>query len=183
MNAFFRQLGLGLIAVASLAVGGCAHQSPNWRNDAYQNNRSNVQYGQVRSIEQDLSGDRPGRNDSSGSGGGGGALVGGVIGGVIGNQVGKGSGRAAATIVGVVGGALVGAEIDRQNQQQSTQNGSYGNYGGYGSDRRGGQREQGIFHVLVRMDNRSEQWFDFERVDGLRVGDRVRIENGRLQRY
>ena len=171
MHAFFRHLGLSLIAVASLALGGCAHHAASSRNEPYYDNRSNVQYGQVRSIEQDFSADdRPGRSESS-SGGGGGALVGGVIGGVIGNQVGKGSGRTAATVIGAVGGALVGAEIERQNQQQ---NAPYA---------QNGQRERGIFHVLVRLDNRSEQWFDFERVDGLRVGDRVRIENGRLQRY
>lgn len=165
MHALFRHLGLSLIAVASLALGGCAHHNASSRNDPYYDNRSNVQYGQVRSIEQDFSDDRPGRNETSS---GGGALVGGVIGGVIGNQVGKGSGRAAATVIGAVGGAIVGNEIERQNQQPYAQN---------------GQRERGIFHVLVRLDNRSEQWFDFERVDGLRIGDRVRIENGRLQRY
>ena len=181
MNAFLRRTGLVLVAIASLAVGGCAHQSSNWRNDPYQDTRANVQYGQVRSIEQDFSGDRPSRNDNSGAGGGGGALVGGVIGGVIGNQVGKGGGRTAATVIGAVGGALVGAEIERQNQQQQQQQ-QYGRNEpyGYGSGR---QRERVIFHVLVRLEDRSEQWFDFERVDGLRVGDRVRIENGRLQRY
>ena len=175
MHALFRHLGLSLIAVATLALGGCAHRASSPRNDPYYDNRSNVQYGQVRSIEQDFSGDRPGRTEGSSSGGGGGALVGGVIGGVIGNQVGKGSGRAAATVIGAVGGALLGSEIERQNQQPPyPQNAPYA---------RNGQRERSIFHVLVRLDNRSEEWFDFERIDGLRVGDRVRIENGRLQRY
>lgn len=182
MHALFRHLGLSLIAVASLALGGCAHQSSqsrnDWRNAPSYDNRSNVQYGQVRSIEQDFSSDRPGRRESSSNnsgGGGGGALVGGVIGGVIGNQVGKGSGRAAATVIGVVGGAILGSEIERQNQQaQYPQDLPYP---------QNAQRERSIFHVLVRLDNRSEEWFDFERVDGLRVGDRVRIENGRLQRY
>ena len=174
MHALFRSLGLSLIAVASLALGGCAHHASQSRNDPYYDNRSNVQYGQILSIEQDFSGDRPGRNESS-AGGGGGALVGGVIGGVIGNQVGKGNGRTAATLIGAVGGAIVGNEIERQNQQQQ-----YPRSAPYPQS---AQRERSIFHVLVHLDNRSEQWFDFERIDGLRVGDRVRIENGRLQRY
>lgn len=177
MHALFRHLALSLIAVASLALGGCAHhasQSRNdWRNAPSYDSRSNVQYGQVRSIEQDFSGDRAERIE--GSSGGGGALVGGVIGGVIGNQVGRGSGRAAATVIGAVGGAILGNEIERQNQQAQ-----YPRNAPYPQD---AQRERSIFHVLVRLDNRREEWFDFERVDGLRVGDRVRIENGRLQRY
>ncbi|CAN5255011.1 hypothetical protein BH11PSE10_BH11PSE10_03000 [soil metagenome] len=177
MHALFRSLGLSLIAVAGLALGGCAHHAPQSpsqaRYDPYYDNRSNVQYGQVLSIEQDFSGDRPGRSESSS--GGGGALVGGVIGGVIGNQVGKGSGRAAATVIGAVGGAILGNEIERQNQApQYSRNAPYP---------QNAQRERSIFHVLVRLENRSEDWFDFERVDGLRVGDRVRIENGRLERY
>jgi len=180
MNALLvRRLGLILLSASSLLLGACAHHRGPSRDAGYypegayqdRDSRENresrgyarpqqAQYGYVRSIEQLQGGERVD------GGGGAGALVGGVIGGVIGNQMGgKGNGRAATTMLGAVGGAIIGSQIDRQNSRQEA---------------RGAARD--VFHVLVRLDNRSEQWFDFDRLDDLRVGDRVRVENGRLQR-
>lgn len=170
MRSAAHRIGLVLVATAALGLGGCAHQQrPTPPRDPYPSYPptqaypgqgqapSQVQYGHVRSIEQIEGGARERREGS-----GGGALVGGVIGGVVGNQVGSGNGRAAATVIGAVGGAIVGNEIERQNQR-----GARGNY-----------------EVQVQMERRGgEQWFQLERLDGLKVGDRVRIENGRLQRW
>lgn len=211
MPAVVRHLGLILLAGACLALGACAHQprgsrdaygygyderygngggngggygsgSYDNRGNAYPGGNAQVQYGQVRSIEQEYG--RGGRERAEATGGG--AVAGAIIGGVIGNQLGRdddrgrrgyggrGPGRggdrdgdrAAATVIGAIGGALIGNAIERQAQNEEATRG------------RGT-----VFHVLVRMDDRSERWFDFERLDGLRVGDRVRVENGRLQRW
>ena len=90
---------------------------------------------------------------------GGGAVLGAVIGAVIGHQIGSGSGRDVATGVGAVGGALAGNEIERQ--------------------RRGNDE---VYRISVRLDNGSVRDFDYERIDDLRVGDRVKVEGGVLHR-
>ena len=90
---------------------------------------------------------------------GGGAVLGAVIGAVIGNQIGAGTGRGVATGLGAVGGALAGNEIEK---------------------RRRGDDE--VYRISVRLDNGSVREFDYERIDDLRVGDRVKIEGGVLHR-
>lgn len=91
---------------------------------------------------------------------GGGALLGAVIGGVVGNQFGGGSGRTAATAVGIVGGAVVGNQVEQSNQ-------------------RGGGES---YRISVRLDNGSSAQFNYQRIDGLRVGDRVKVQDGQLHR-
>lgn len=169
-NGRLGRVGLVLLTAAGVGLGGCAHQQrPAAPRDPYYypptqpypgqgQAPSQVQYGHVRSIEQIEGGGRERREGSSG----GGALVGGVIGGVVGNQMGSGNGRAAATVLGAVGGAIVGNEIERQNQRG----------------------ERGNYEVQVQLERRGgDLWFQLDRLDGLKVGDRVRIENGRLQRW
>ena len=90
---------------------------------------------------------------------GGGAILGAVIGGVLGNQVGKGSGRDAATVVGAVGGAVVGNQIERRNKSDNE-----------------------IYRVSVRLDNGRVAQFDYQRIDDLRVGDRIKVQDGQLHR-
>ncbi|WP_265946187.1 glycine zipper 2TM domain-containing protein [Dechloromonas sp. A34] len=91
-----------------------------------------------------------------------GAVAGAVVGGLIGHQVGEGDGNTAATVIGAVGGALVGHQLERQMQQP--------------------QADQ--YRLTIRMENGAYQSVvhptDF--VD-LRVGDRVRIDNGSVRRY
>lgn len=91
---------------------------------------------------------------------GGGAVLGAVIGAVIGSQIGGGSGRAAATGLGVVGGAVIGNNIEN-NRNRS---------------------EGEIYRVGVRYDNGAVGQFDYQRIDDLRVGDRVKVEGGLLYR-
>ena len=90
---------------------------------------------------------------------GGGALLGAVIGGVIGNRFGEGTGRALATGAGAVGGAVVGNAIEGRNR-----------------------RDDEVYRVQVRFDNGSVREFDFQRIDDLRTGDRVKFEGGQLHR-
>ena len=90
---------------------------------------------------------------------GGGAVLGAVLGAVVGNQIGAGNGRVAATGVGAVAGGVVGNQIERRNR-----------------------RDDEVYRVSVRFDNGSVQSYDFQRIDDLRVGDRVKLEGGQLHR-
>lgn len=90
---------------------------------------------------------------------GGGAVLGAVIGGVLGNQIGSGSGRTAATVIGAVGGAAVGNQIEQRNKSDNE-----------------------VYRVSVRMDNGVMAQFDYQRIDDLRVGDRVVVRDGQLHR-
>jgi outer membrane lipoprotein SlyB len=90
---------------------------------------------------------------------GGGAILGAVIGAAIGNQFGAGTGRAAATIGGAVAGGVAGNAIEHRTR-----------------------REDEVFRVGVRFDDGSFREFDFQRVDELQVGDRVKWEGGQLYR-
>jgi outer membrane lipoprotein SlyB len=94
----------------------------------------------------------------AGQGSGAGAVLGGVLGGVLGHQVGNGRGRDAATVAGAVGGAVLGNSIEKNSKTT-----------------RG-------FDVRVRMEDATFQTVRFEAEPGVRIGDRVRIENGRLIR-
>ena len=87
-----------------------------------------------------------------------GAITGAIAGGVLGNQVGSGSGRAAATVGGAVLGGVAGHKVEEAIR----------NRGGTG------------YRLRVRMDDGTYQTFTQEQHDNLRVGDRVRVENGRV---
>jgi outer membrane lipoprotein SlyB len=86
-----------------------------------------------------------------------GAILGGVAGGIIGHQIGSGRGNTAATIAGAVGGALLGNEIERQQRV-----------------------EGGRYRVAVRLDSGGVVTVEQSEPIALRVGDRVRVEDGRV---
>ena len=88
----------------------------------------------------------------------GGTVIGGITGGVIGHQIGSGRGNTAATIAGAIGGAVVGNEIEK-NHRQATR-----------------------YRITVRLDSGSSLIVDDERDLNLRVGDRVRVEDGHIYR-
>ena len=92
-------------------------------------------------------------------GSGTGAVIGGVLGGLVGNQFGHGGGKAATTVLGAAGGAVAGNNIERN-------------------------RNEGVsgYRVTVQLDNGQSRTFQESRLDGLRIGDRVRIDNGNLHR-
>jgi outer membrane lipoprotein SlyB len=89
-----------------------------------------------------------------------GAVTGGLIGGLLGNQVGGGSGRAVATVAGAVGGAVVGNNVE--------------------GNRNAGKEE---YQISVRMDNGDTRIIQQDSIVDLRVGNRVRLIDGRLYRY
>ncbi len=98
------------------------------------------------------------RQDSSGIGAG--AVVGGVVGGILGHQVGSGQGNTAATVLGAAGGAYAGHEIEKRNQPQAD-----------------------AYKFTIRMRDGSYQTVTQTSIDDIRVGDRVRIDNGVARRY
>jgi len=87
-----------------------------------------------------------------------GTVIGGVAGGVIGHQIGSGRDNTAATIVGAIGGAVVGNEIEKKHVQTTR------------------------YRITVRLDSGSSLLVEETRDLNLRVGDRVRVEDGRLHR-
>lgn len=89
---------------------------------------------------------------------GAGAAIGGVIGALAGNQVGGGSGRTAATIAGAAGGAIIGNQVEAQRQA--------------------GQRAQ----IGIRLDQGGYRTVLQDDASGLRIGDHVRIIDGRAVR-
>jgi len=88
-----------------------------------------------------------------------GAVVGGVLGALVGNQFGHGGGKAAMTVVGAAGGAVAGNNVERNINKRVV---------GY--------------RVTVRLDNGKLRTYERPRLDGLQVGDRVRIDGQRLRR-
>lgn len=111
-----------------------------------------VRYGTVTRIEE---------IDTRVRDSGGGAALGAVIGGVFGNAIGHGGGRVATTALGVFGGAVAGDAIERNNAAAET---------------------NVVYRVFVRFDDGSARSFDYRDLNGLRSGERVRLEHGRLDR-
>ena len=86
-----------------------------------------------------------------------GTILGGLAGGVIGHQIGGGHGNELATIAGAVGGAVVGNKIQKSRQ----------------ADR---------YRITVILDDGRELVLEQAGEGDLRVGDRVRVVNDRVQR-
>jgi outer membrane lipoprotein SlyB len=93
----------------------------------------------------------------SGGSSGAGAVVGGVVGGVLGHQIGSGRGNDAATVAGAIGGAIAGNEIEKRRADEH-------------------------FRVTVELRDGRTATFIQDSLNGLRVGDRVRISDNRLFR-
>ena len=89
-----------------------------------------------------------------------GAVLGGVAGAVVGSQIGGGSGRGAATVIGAVGGAVAGNAVQNNRNPNVTE----------------------TYRVSVQLDNGVGRAFDVPATGDLRIGDRVRIENGQIYR-
>lgn len=146
-----------LLASSLALLGACAVQQPyEQRNAGYEPapvGRPVPVYAEYGRVEN------IGYVQTASRPSGAGAVLGAVIGAVIGNQIGAGSGRAVATGVGVIGGAVAGNAIE-------------------GRTRRDGE----AYRVQIRFEDGSVRDFDFARIDDLRIGDRVKLENGQVHR-
>ena len=94
----------------------------------------------------------------SGRSSGAGAVIGGVLGGVLGHQVGSGRGNDVATVAGAVGGAVVGNEVEKRRNDDER------------------------YRITVRLRDGREASFEQDSLEGIRVGDRVRVDGSRLIR-
>jgi outer membrane lipoprotein SlyB len=158
INRFGHMLGLAGVLALSACMSTPPPATPN-PQEPYQSSaepRSIYSgYGRVESIDS-------APQDYQGVGGTGiglGTVAGAVIGGVAGRQVGSGSGNTAATIAGAAGGAYIGHQLEKRKQAENA------------------------YRITVRMENGDYQTLIQPSIGDLRVGDRVRIDNGVLQRY
>jgi outer membrane lipoprotein SlyB len=92
---------------------------------------------------------------------GSGAVVGGLVGALVGNQVGSGSGRTAATVAGGVAGAAIGNNVEANRNANGVD----------------------MYQINIRMDNGEYRAVTQDSVYDLRVGNRVRMVDGRVYRY
>ncbi|MCD2516070.1 glycine zipper 2TM domain-containing protein [Massilia sp. G4R7] len=148
-----RTFAAAVLATSAL-ITGCASTSSQPYNNGYNSGYNNVSMG-YGTIEsiQVVQGE----NRTSGAG----AIVGGLVGALAGSQVGSGGGRTAATVAGGVAGAAIGNNVER-------------NRGANGAE---------VYQVNVRMDNGEYRTVNQDSVYDLRVGNRVRIVDGRVYRY
>ena len=153
---------LAAVVAASAILGGCASNSsqPYYGNDGYRDgyntsyrDSASAGYGTIESIQVTNAEAR-----TSGAG----AIVGGLVGALAGNQVGSGGGRTAATVAGGVAGAAIGNNVER--------------------NRNAGDGQQ-MYQVNIRLDNGEYRTVVQDSVYDLRVGNRVRIVDGRVYRY
>lgn len=148
---------IGLAAV--LTLGGCTNMNTptdtSRSGTVYpQSTHSSRAYTQYGVVQSiDLV-----RVDNTGIGVG--AIAGAVVGGIVGSQVGGGRGNTAATVLGAAGGAYAGHELEKRNQQQSD-----------------------AYKFTLRMNDGSYQTVTQTTHADIRVGDRVKVENGVAQRY
>lgn len=89
-----------------------------------------------------------------------GALIGAVGGAVLGRQIGSGSGRDAATILGGAAGAAIGSQVGRPSAATTSP----------------------VYRVSIQTDQGVMRVYDVPATGELRIGDRVRVENGVIYR-
>lgn len=150
---------------AALILGACADTGPMYRStyptgpsgaNAATQPVAGTEWGRITSIEY-----IPVGSTTSNNSGVIGAIVGGLVGGVIGSNIGQGSGRTAATVLGAGAGALAGNRIARNASGATTAAG---------------------YRVTVQMDGGAWRTYEVGATGDLRVGDRVRVENGVIYR-
>jgi outer membrane lipoprotein SlyB len=156
--------------LAALALGACGTLNDpvygssvparpvTTQGSAYPTQQTYYGYGVVHSIER-VSQDP---TVTGGSGIGLGTVAGAVVGGLVGNQIGGGSGKTAATVLGAAGGGYIGHQIENRDQVQA---------------------QPDLQKITVRMSDGSYQAVLQPLDADFRVGDRVRIGDGVLQRY
>lgn len=166
-----RPLSLGLSALALTMLASCA--APQNNSAAYpaqtypaagypaQNAPgAYAETGRVSRVEV-LQGQPQPRQGTSGIG----AVIGGVAGAVVGRQIGGGTGRDVATVAGAVGGAIGGNAIERNRNSNA-----------------GSAATPESYRISIQMDNGTARAYDVPAHGDLRVGDRVRVENGQINR-
>ena len=76
------------------------------------------------------------------------------------NTAGGNNGIGAGTVIGALAGGILGNQVEQRNRQGGT-----------------------AYQIGVRLDNGTYQTFTQESVGDMNIGNRVRVENGRVYRY
>jgi len=151
--------GLSVVTLAALMACAPMNTAPvsNYPTATTPSNTQSqfVEFGRVSNVEII-------RSQQPASGPRIGAVIGGVAGADVGSQIGAGTGRTAAIVIGAVGGAVAGNAIEKSRTANASAGESY--------------------RVSVQLDNGSMRTYDTSSYGELRIGDRVRIENGQLSR-
>ena len=151
----------GTVAIATLAA--CSSYGPTYGSAPTYSSAPTVssypaagtEFGRIVNIEYMPVGTAAPTNNILG------AVIGGVAGGLLGNQIGSGGGRAAATVLGAVGGAAVGQHLARNSSGALTQPG---------------------YRITMQSDQGAMRTYEVPATGDLRVGDRVRVDNGVIYR-
>ena len=156
----FPALIVGAVSVAMLAAcanptqpGYSSYPASGPTTTTYQT--AGMEYGRITNIEYMPVG------STAPSSGILGAVVGGLAGAAIGSQIGGGSGRTAATVLGGVAGAAIGNQIQRNHEGATTAPG---------------------YRITMTTDNGGMRTYEVPATGDLRVGDRVRVDNGVIYR-
>ena len=112
-----------------------------------------TQYYDVQGTIQNIEPISTGAAQTTGAG----AVGGAIIGGVLGNQVGKGTGKTLATVAGAVAGAYGGNEVEKSYSGRSES-----------------------YRVTVRTRDGRRLSYVQDDVQGLRIGDRVRVSQNQV---
>jgi outer membrane lipoprotein SlyB len=158
-----RTLGLAAISAGVLATAGCAtYDQPYYGSAApvygsppytvYERPATVVPASEYGVVES-IDLYRAGGGAPTGLG----AVIGGIAGGIIGHQFGAGHGNTAATIGGAVAGGVIGNEVEKASPR----------------DR---------YRIRVRLDSGGVLDLADAGEGQLRVGDRVRVVDGRVYR-
>jgi outer membrane lipoprotein SlyB len=154
VEGFVNLQSITVILFAAGIAGGCATPDARYGNGDYGYGSTHSNEGYYGVIESIESG--PARNDANAIAG---TIVGGVVGAVVGHQIGSGRGNDAATVAGALGGAVVGHEIGKASPPPK------------------------VYFIRVRFDDQTYQTVAQASLDGLRVGESVRIEGERVRHY
>ena len=156
-------IALGAALAASLAA--CAYNPPPAPVGAYPGagypvaaQPMGTEYGRVTNIQFFQAGPAAAGQNVPG------ALVGAVAGAVVGNLVGRTLGgvsaRDTSTVLGGVGGAVIGSQAGRAPGPATP-----------------------VYRITVQSDRGVMRYFDVPSPGDLRVGDRVRVDNGVISHY
>jgi outer membrane lipoprotein SlyB len=126
-----------------------------------------VEMGRVTDIQTAAMGQTGSSNPNAGRDR---AIMGGIIGAVVGNVVGKninnGNNRTGTTVLGGAAGAAIGNASANRGQANTASSGA----------------GTAAYHVTVQTDNGVMRTYEVGALGDLRVGDRVRVENGVIYR-
>jgi outer membrane lipoprotein SlyB len=161
MHKFVRTPAIVISSVSLALLTACASTGPyssTYPTSSYPVTSAPMgsEYGRIVSIEYMPAGTSMGSNQGIL-----GAVVGGVAGALLGSQIGGGSGRTAATVLGGVAGAAVGNQVARNQQGVTTSPG---------------------YRITMQSDNGATRTYEVPATGDLRVGDRVRVDNGVIYR-